>query len=278
MFDSTTYSEVVELFGHTGLAEWEGNGDCLNLRFWLQTSTGLRFTEALVPHGLEEDCSYAECPSEQYIEAAKASLVELLATCDENGYNPNGRGYVHIEHLDKMGEIYPWQDSGAEVLRIAKKGVTLREVIRGRCSLPERWKGLDSSLMAYYRSVLALPATRFYLENKADDMANYWADKLGTLGSSGNFMADYLHSKLQASDDTDTNLNDVYKFREALKADILENFEQGIVPFYDTDYGVGYELREVLEKAGLSHLESKFPWKTWQHFDFSDFNMENADA
>lgn len=258
---SRVVSQQLELLGFSGLAEWDDNRECLNLEFWVQTRKGLLQCHCLAQHG-QAELDYNARPTQAHIDGAIAYLQDLATRCDQNGFDSNTRGYIHLPTEPAL----PWQHDDSAVFASRLRSLSFLNAVENRINLPSAFKHLKPKVEKYVRLKLGETQFKNYLDSKASDMAGYWASNVGSLGSSGNIIADTLHSQVAGHHLP----SDADKLYAAMKEDILAGFAEGRVRFYDTDYGCGRALSTLLKNANLSHLEKAMPWKTWRHFDFSD--------
>jgi len=260
-----------------GFAEWKGSGDCLVLDYWYIQSEKLNKFTTLCPHGLSS-VHYSDPVPSQHIAAAIAWLEkEVIPSSEETvglsgkrglNYSPSYRAYLTSYPI---GEVDPWPDDPGKVAIAALKSAPFVDLIRRSFAVP---KFLENSQQVERIKQMASDfinsqEVQDYLKKKAEGMADFWVGKIGWLGSSGNMAADGFHALIRAGGEPAPE-SEALRFREVLVSHSLKSFDQGIVPYYDTDYGPGFEFREVLEENGLMNLASHLPWKTTQPFDFND--------
>jgi hypothetical protein len=257
-----------------GFAEWKGNKECLKLKHWYIQDGRLKYFEALCPHGLS-DLDWCDAVPSQHITSAVTWIKEEAiigaekTTCgDTISYYPEYRGY-----LDKypVRGVEKWITDLNKLALIVLNSTSFHSLVKKDFSLPrcllKTWQAQQIEQIAsdFAKSV----AVQTYFKKKAEEMADFWVNNLGSIGQTGDVMADILQA-LALKNEEAPLAQDRVKFKEALISHCLESFNEGIVPFYDTDYKVKGHLRKVLEKNDLMHLEKHFPVKTWKHFNFSD--------
>jgi hypothetical protein len=264
-----------------GFAEWKGSGDCLVLDYWYIQDEKLNKFTALCPHGLAS-VNYSELvPSHhtvQHISAAIAWLEkeaiplseEAVSLSGKRGldYSPSYRAYL-VGY--PIGEVDPWPDDPGKVAIAALKSTPFIDLIRRSFPVPNFLE--DSQRVERIKQIASdfinSQEVQDYLKKKAEGMADFWVGKIGGLGSSGNMAADGFHALIRAGGEPAPE-SEALRFREVLVSHSLKSFDQGRVPYYDTDYGPSFEFRKVLEENGLMNLASHLPWKTTQPFDFND--------
>lgn len=254
---------VDKILGLSGIAQWEPNGDCMDLKFWYIGDNGLSVFEALCPHGCK-DVKWKENFSDNHVAGAIEWLESNCHLVDERGYyNPEYRGYISCI----PPKTSDWIHTSDAVRYQFYKSCNFDSALRGYVNLPKICSSLKPQIESTLTEFIESEQVQSYLSAKAQEMAHWWASKVGSLGSSGDFFADAFHSMI---DRPDVNNSDTEKFAVAMYKDIMTEFSDRFVPFYDADYGAGHKLAKVLNSNGLSHLKKAMPWKTYRHFDFSD--------
>jgi hypothetical protein len=240
--------------GISGYPKWGSNDDCLELSFWYLQDGYLKRYKALCPHGLQE-LNRCTIPTYAHIDGAVQWLESVAipsatpASWDNSilWFNPSYRGHLAY-YPANTGNIQPWPDDPNELVEPILRSSTMEEIIGLRPRLPGLIHGqspLAEAIRQQMRDYLSSEVVQGYLRAKAEDMAQFWARQ---------FLLE----------------TDAERFRVAMVEDILQGFSNGWVRFYDTDYAPQDALKELLEKNNLEGLAKSLPWKTWQHFDFSD--------
>lgn len=262
-----------------GYFDYKGQDECISVDIWYLQGGLLKKASALCPHGLDE-VPYNKLVSDRHTKAV-LGWIESVAipqskpnSWDETriGFMSDYRGYLSDYPADES-TVHSWPNDLRSLIEPVLRSSSMTDILSGRLSLPScihdkapLAKEIRECMKRYRES----EPVQTYLRGKAVAMADFWAGKVGDLGSSGDGMADALHAWVRASEAMPAPHTDCQRFRNALVEDIMTNFSKGRVPFYDTDYGVGHALMDVLVKSGTKHLAGSFPWKTWLHFDFAD--------
>lgn len=267
-------SEIRVIGGIEGRAEWNWNRECVELRFYFREGDGITSADMLLPHGqsdLHSNDEISDAHTSGAIEAFEKLKDRLV---EENYYLPRPeRGY--IKRLPN--ECLPWFSSAQDEFAAFVSQMSFRSLLELYPSgLPECFRPAFESLKPRISLWLSSAEVQGYLEKAAIDMGMWWAQKVGTLGSNGDENADLIHAALRSTQPL-PSMNDAKRFGLAIAKDAMKNFARNRVPFYDTDYGAGRELCQVLEDNNLLSLSGSLPWKTWKHFDFPNppkFTME----
>jgi hypothetical protein len=259
-----------------GFAEWSGNDECLSLKYWYIQNGRLKQFKALCPHKLSP-LQWNESIPDQHISSAIAWLkAEAIPKAEKVNYgdsetlrySPEYRGYLSYYPIDQVDE---WTNDLDELAKIILRSTTFCELIQQDFSMPSLLRDTQQAqkIKQTASDFIKSPEVQEYLKKTAEVVADFWVSQLGSIGSSGNAVADLLHAVAREDEDVVTE-QDTAKLKESLISHSLKSFSNKNVPFYDTDYGVKGELEDVLKENDLMHLAKHLPWKTWKDFDFSD--------
>jgi hypothetical protein len=259
--------QVCIIAGIHGLAEWRGNDDCLNLDLWYMTPDGLKSFKALCPHGLCKIHREGNWIPPEHVEAATVWVENMIA--NKMNSVDRQRGYADDAptcFLTWWRKDKVWEQAvmslyfDAAIRSLGHKGSPV--------ALPDSLaKSVGKHLNKLCRDFMATPEVQNYLQAKAGEMANWWASKIGGISPNVDPMVNFFNGQVPKPIYVN---QDVDRFYNAMRQHAIDSFSQGLIPFYDTDYGIGWTLSEVLTQGGVGHLSAHFPFKAWQHFDFSD--------
>jgi hypothetical protein len=259
-----------------GFAEWKGNEECLFLTYWYIQEGKLGYFQALCPHTLSSvSCDQPVSPEHissaiTWLEKEAIPNAKVVNASYREGfeYSPEYRGYLVGYPID---EVDKWPNNDLDKIALASlKSASFSALIRRAFSMPdflrETLQAQQITQMA--SNFISSEKVQTYLKKKAEYMANFWANRIGGIGSSGNMVTDGL--RVLARKGEEFAEQDVIKFREVLASHSFKSFNQGKVPSYSTSYGIEGDLREVIEENDLIRLARHFPCKTWKSFDFDD--------
>jgi len=269
---SKSMSEMYIIGGVEALVNFKHNRECLDTEVMQVTKRGLVFNKQLIPHGQKELSWEDEVPT-----SYKVAVIHMLnkwyteGLLEPSEWNPSDLRYWTefraFAHLYDPKFCLPV--SGLDLLQEFCKIATIHDILNPRLS--KLWFLTPFELSEYKRRCQLWVSTNSdYLLQKAKDLATFWVDQVGTLGISGNGLADFFHASMSP-----TKLfqkEDLDKLHQAIVEYGISEFKQGAVPCLSTDYGVDYQLCKILKTADLSHLTNSFPWKTIMRLDFNDIN------
>lgn len=185
------------------------------------------------------------------------------------------RGYVRDYPDYNLVDYWPDTEEGLLVIYI--NSLSFDDILSCFLKIPPFLENLREKITRASDAFLSSDRVKCYLYKKAEEMADFWASKIQTLGTNGDPMSDILHTIVDSLDKTEITYSEIEKFKNSMIDHTLEQFGKRQIPFYNTDYGIGPELMEILKKSSLEGLSSKFPWKTWKHFDFNDALLFTVD-
>ena len=256
------------ILGYHGLIdECRANKECISFGFWLLTKENkLQRIDTLLKHN-KKNLKYSDIVTENYVDSAIQYLEDNLDNF-RDGFDKKNRGFFSIEDLKPIDEYVIWNDHIEDMQMIVDNipFYHLLTKLNYSCNIPDYYKKIIKEKYSTDVSEwLKSEEIQLYLKNKAVEMVKFWESKIGGIGNLdgqsdiGALLLVLTNSKVPH------NLNDVETFLTRLYVDIMANFNIGRVPFYDVDYGPGWEL------CGISEgLNIRFPYKTWKHFDFGD--------
>lgn len=101
----------------------------------------------------------------------------------------------------------------------------------------------------------------------AEKVAEFWVSRINSLGSSGNPMADVLHSMVRQSQNSCTE-NDLNLFKQRIQDYCMSEFQRigeslRFVPL-GTDYGPDWQLTKAMGDLD-GKISGLLPWKTVTH-------------
>lgn len=230
---------------------------------------------------LEALCPYKTNFSDQDIFSLKVDLaIEWLKTIAFPNLSKNSEGSYSYFSEEEGGYVsnYPghktvaaWPDTEQKLLTIYIENVTFNNICTGSLRVPPFLEKFYPQILQASNKFLASEEVHIYLCKKAEEMADFWASQIGLLGTNGCTESDLLHTIANSFTDNNVTQKDIQVFKKSMMDYTMEQFYNKQIPYYETDYSVGYDLQKVLEKGNLQHKCSKsFPWKTWKHFDFTD--------
>lgn len=260
-------SEIRVINGVQGRAEWLDSEECLRLDFYFRTDEGIVFMHMLLPHG-QELLDWDDDISPAHIEGAIATYErnKTALTEDTAYYLPNARGY--IKKLPPR--TLPWFTDPKEELKAFVGRAPFASLVKLSISLPKSLRPMfDEQVKPQITAWLATPEVQSYLEEVAMEMGIWWAATVGTLGTNSEGIADLLRVMLDTGQPT-PGASDAARLAVAIviAKNAMENFANNLVPFYNTDSGVRWELRKALEENGLQAMASAFPRKIGKRFEF----------
>lgn len=270
-FSREKIESVITVLGVQGRAEWNANRECLGLSFYHRVADGsVKLGSFLLPHGYKEIQWNKDRVTAQHVSGFMATLASYSGELEgaERTYYLQGdgaRGYIHPLPPDCL----PWFKDQDQEFEAFLNQASFHDLLRGRFAAPKDLEPRVKALKPKIEAWLKTPELQDYLESKALELGGFWANKVRGTGTCGDGLAGILHLSLLSNQPQPT-LSDSDALAIAITKDAISRFDKGMVPFYSTDYGIGHELAEILERNGLNHLSGSFPWKTWRHLGFSD--------
>ena len=257
--------------GVDGWAEWSDNRECLNLDFFWVDDGAMRCLKALLPHGRSE-LSLDEVPSIEHVQGAKAGIARMSSPeVQQNGgfLRRSERGYFRMKELE--GSPVPFEQWPSALELRSREGFS--RLLQGTLSLWDTYPTfMHQELEATVPAItgwLNSAEVQAYLRVKATNMADYWAEQIGEASTSGDATAGALREELRSKQPV-PNPSEILRFKEAMIEDAMQYFSNHTIPSYQTGYGIQEGITRILKRANLMQFEERFPWQTWQPFDFSD--------
>jgi hypothetical protein len=264
------------------LVSFKGNQECLSMDLVFATKiSGIQVVSCLIPHNLE-DLGWRDCVSDTY----KASAIQVLENwIAQDLLQPQEwkKRELYYSSSELRAYAYFWKIE--DTLSIGS--VSLLEKYCESCSIGDLLQGeLSNDYMPLTEkqrfNELAKEwkeSNASYLDGKAQELAHWWEDQLGSLGTSGDFMIDAIASWARnASGVPSGSANDKERLFKAIYDFAKNSFAEGCIPLLTTDYGIDNKIAKILEDANLSHLAKSFPMKAVFHLDFSDLKRPTASA
>ena len=266
-----------------GKSSWKEMGDTtMLLTHYYVMNNKLHNFEALCPceirpYPFNDDFLHKVTSATKWLEST--ALPNLSKNSWGNySYAPEERrGYVTA--YPEWELVEPWPETEEELIAIFVETLTFKDIFTNFLRPPYFLEGFLPKIIQASDNFLASDEVCLYLCRKAEEMADFWVSQIGCLGTNGDANLDMLHAIANSFSNNNATDEDAQLFKDSMIAYTREQFAGRRVPFYDTDYSIGYDLRKVLEKGNLEYKYSKkFPWKTWKHFDFSDAPMASFRA